>query len=83
MTGIYSELLELLCPGQPFRPQVCFGTLSGIAPLTVTVGDADIARGLLYARGTEFDETDIGSELALLPWEGGFVILFPVEGGTT
>ena len=81
--NVYSELLELLCPGQPFRPQVCFGTLSGIAPLTVTVGDAEITRGLLYARGTKFDETDIGSELALLPCEGGFLILFQVEGGTT
>lgn len=80
--NVYHELLELLCPGQPFRPQVCFGTLSGITPLTVTVGDAKISRGLFYARGTEFHETDIGSEMALLPWEGGFVILFPVEGGT-
>lgn len=77
----YRELLELLCPGQQRAPQVCFGTLGGVAPLSVTVGGSEITRGLLYARGTQWNETDIGSEVALLPWEGGFVLLFPVEGG--
>ena len=80
--NVYSELLELLCPVQTFRPQVCFGTLSGIAPLTVSAGGAEVSKGIFYARGTQFYETDIGREVALLPWEGGFVLLFPVEGGS-
>ena len=80
--SVYSELLDLLCPRQTTPLPVCFGTLSGISPLRVTVGGTELQRGLFYPRGTVFHAEHIGRELALLPCEGGFLILFQVEGGT-
>ena len=81
--NVYSELLELLSPRQAAPAPVCFGTLRGISPLRVAVGDAEISKNLFYPRGMEFYAEEIGRELALLPCENGFLILFQVEGGTS
>lgn len=80
--NVYSELLDLLCPRQNHTAQVLFGTVSGVAPLRVTVGGQEIRQGLTVPRGTAFTEYDLGREVALLPLAAGFLLLFPVEGGT-
>ena len=79
--NVYSELWELLRPTQAEGTQVCFGTLTGISPLEVTVGDTPIRQGLYYPRGTAFPKEHLGRELALLALPDGFLILFQVEGG--
>jgi hypothetical protein len=81
--NVYSELWELLSPNRGGTSPVCFGTLSAVEPLTVTVGGTDITNGLSFSRGTVFYKEQIGRRLALLPCEEGFLILFQVEGGNT
>ena len=80
--NVYSELLELLSPRREAgETGVCFGTISGVNPLRLTVGGVEISRGLLWPRGTVFRKEDIGKEMALLPREDGFLLLFEIEGG--
>ena len=79
--NVYSELWELLRPQEGTGAQVCFGTLTGVSPLEVTVGDTPIRQGLYYPRGTAYNKEQLGRELALLTVPGGFLILFQVEGG--
>lgn len=81
--NVYHELLELLAPRETPHPTVLFGTLSGTAPLRVSVGGTEISRGLHRPRGMVFHEEDLGRELALLPCENGFLILFQTEEGET
>ena len=79
--NVYSELWELLRPQEGADTQVCFGTLTGISPLEVTVGDTPIRQGLYYPLGTVYTKEQLGRELALLSVPDGFLILFQVEGG--
>ena len=79
--NVYSELWELLRPTQAEGTQVCFGPLTGISPLEVTVGDTPIRQGLYYPMGTAYTKEQLGRELALLTVPDGFLILFQVEGG--
>lgn len=81
--NVYSELLELLTPRQNARPGGIFGKLSGLHPLTVTVGEETLSEGLFYPRGTRFYQEDLGRELVLLPCDEGFLILCFTEGGGT
>lgn len=81
--NVYHELLELLCPRQEAPHPVLFGTLSSAEPLRITVGGAEISQGLHRPRGMMFYEEDLGRELALLPCENGFLVLFQTEGGET
>lgn len=81
--NVYHELLELLNPQKEAVPAVCFGSIAEVEPLTVSVGGAAIDRRLFYPRGSVFDEKDIGKTVALLPCQGGFLLLFCVEGGET
>ena len=80
--NVYSELLELLCPRREAGERgVCFGVISGVEPLRLTVGGTELSRGLLWPRGMTFDKRDLGREAALLPLEDGFLLLFEIEGG--
>ena len=82
--NVYSELLELLSPRREAgETGVCFGTISGVSPPKITVGERQLERGLVLPRGTVFREEDLGREVALLPCRGGFVLLFQIEGGDT
>ena len=81
--NVYSELLELLSPKTPQATPGLVGTLTDYAPLTVTVRGTALTEGLMYPIGMTFDEYDVGKSVALLPWEGGFFILFFTEGGST
>lgn len=81
--NVYSELLELLSPQREAESPVCFGTISGVSPPRITVGERQLERGLVLPRGTVFREEDLGREVALLPCRGGFVLLFQIEGGDT
>jgi len=81
--NIYSQLLELLRSGPEAQPGCLFGTLTGIAPLSVRVGGREVREGLFYPRNAIFSEESVGREVALLPCEAGLVILFEVEGGGT
>ena len=82
--NVYSELLELLSPRREAgETGVCFGTISGVEPLRLTVGGTEVSRGLLWPRGMVFRTEDIGREAALLPREDGFLLLFEIEGGDT
>ena len=75
--NVYSELWELLRPRQDAdAPEVLFGTLSGVSPLRVTVGDTVLSQGLYFEAGRVFRTQDIGRTVALLPCEEGFLILF-------
>lgn len=78
--NIYSELLELLTPRATSNPAGCFGTLTAITPLTVTVGGAALADGLFRMRGQTFTKEDLGCTLALLGCGDGFLILGRAEG---
>lgn len=81
--NVYCELLELLSPQIPQTPPGMIGTLTAIAPLTVTVRGTSLTDGLVHPAGMVFDEEDVGRSVALLPWEDGFFILFFTEGGST
>jgi len=76
--NVYSELLDLLVQEPEGGPAGLFGTLTSVSPLTVTIR---VSRGLFYPRGMTFHPEDIGREVAVLPCEEGFLILFFVEGG--
>lgn len=78
--NVYAALLDMLRPEED-GPPVFFGTLVATSPLTIAVEGAEITQGLFYPRGTVFYEEHIGREYALLPCEGGFLLLFQVEGG--
>lgn len=79
--NVYSELLDLLLPKESGYAGGLFGTLTALSPLTVTVRGTAVNRGLFYPRGTVFRQEDLGREVALLPCEEGFLLLFQVEGG--
>ena len=81
--NIYSQLLELLRAEEAPQSGCLFGTLTGVAPLSVRVGGREVSQGLFYPREKVFRVEQIGQELALLPCENGLLILFEVEGGTT
>lgn len=78
--NVYSELLDLLVREPGEVPPGLFGTLTAVSPLTVSVRGTDVTEGLFIPRGMTFHWQDIGRELALLPCEEGFLILFFVEG---
>lgn len=80
--NVYSELLDLLVREPETAPAGLFGTLTAVSPLTVTVRGTAVTKGLYYPRGTVYHPEDIGRELAVLPCEEGFVLLFFVEGGS-
>ncbi|MBE6995155.1 MAG: hypothetical protein E7429_00250 [Ruminococcaceae bacterium] len=76
---IYGELLDLLRTKPSASPAGLFGTLTALSPLTLRVRGREISRGLFCPRGTVFGQEDLGREVALLPCEEGFVILFQIE----
>lgn len=79
--NVYTELWELIRPqARQEDGGALFGTLSGVSPLSVTVGDTVLDQGLFYPAGMTFDGEDIGRTVALLPCEEGFLILFFVGG---
>lgn len=79
--NVYSELLDLLVQKQSREAPAIFGTLSSVAPLTVTLRDTPLTQGLFYPAGTRFRPQDVGRELLLLPCEEGLYIVGFVEGG--
>ena len=79
-SNIYSRLLDVLAPTGPQQGGVVFGTLTGVEPLRVRVGEREITRGLIYPAEKMFHVEQIGQNLALLPCENGLLILFEVEG---
>ena len=79
--NVYSELLDLLAREPESVPLGLFGTLTSVSPLTVTVRGTAVSKGLFDPAGTVYRWEDIGRELAVLPCEEGFVLLFFVEGG--
>jgi len=81
--NVYSELLDLLVREPEEVPPGLFVTLTSVSPLTVALRGAAVSRGLFYPRGMTFHPEDIGREVAVLPCEEGFLILFFVEGGDT
>lgn len=80
--NIYSELLDILKPEQAQPAGCIFGTLAGVEPLTVRVGEREISEGLFYPAEKVFHVKQIGQNLALLPCENGLLILFEVEEAT-
>lgn len=81
MSYVYSQLLELLRREPEAAPAGIFGTIAAVAPLTVCIRGRDLSSGLFFPRDTQFREEDIGRQVALLPCEEGFLLLFQVEGG--
>lgn len=79
--NVYSELLDLLVREPEAAPSGLFGVLSSVSPLTVTIRGTAVTKGLYYPKGTVYRQEDVGRELAVLPCEEGFVLLFFVEGG--
>jgi len=79
--NVYSELLDLLVQEPEGGPAGLFGTLTSVSPLTVTIRGTAVSKGLFYPAGTSYHWEDIGRELAVLPCEAGFLLLFFVEGG--
>ena len=80
--NVYSELLDILRPERAEGAGCIFGTLTGVEPLTVRVGEREITQGLFYPAEKVFHVKQIGQNLALLPCENGLVILFEVEEAT-
>lgn len=81
MSNVYSLLLDLLTRAPEERTPGLFGTVSGVSPLTVRIRGREISRGLFVPKGTRYTREDIGREAALIPCEGGFLVLFLTEGG--
>lgn len=77
--NVYSGLLDLLCPRQRADPPGLLGTLTDCDPVTVTVRGTALRQELLLPAGRTFHQEDVGKTLALLPCEGGFLILTEVE----
>ncbi|MBE6963491.1 MAG: hypothetical protein E7443_02680 [Ruminococcaceae bacterium] len=80
---IYGDLLDLLQTKPAGNPVGLFGTLTSLSPLTLQVRGREISRGLFCPHGTTFEQEDLGCEVALLPCEEGFVILFQIEEAST
>lgn len=78
--NVYSALLELLCPPTEESAAGLLGTLTALSPLTVTVRGAALSNGVMRLAGMAFYPEDIGSTLALLPCEGGLLILGKAVG---
>lgn len=81
MSNVYSLLLELLTRTPEERTPGLFGTVSEVSPLTIRIRGREISRGLFVPRGIRYTWEDIGREAALIPCEGGFLVLFLTEGG--
>ena len=81
--NVYSELLDLLRPPAPQVSSGLIGTVRAISPLTLEVRGMDISENLLCPAGMTFYPEDVGREAALLPWEGGLIFLFFIQGGST
>ncbi len=81
--NVYSELLDLLAREPGTAPPGLSGTLTNVSPLTVAIRGTAVSKGLFYPAGFTFHWEDIGRELAVLPCEEGFFLLFFVEGGRT
>lgn len=77
--NVYSGLLDLLCPRQRADPPGLLGTLTSHAPVTVSVRGTDLREELLLPAGRTFCPEDVGKTFALLPCEGGFLILTEVN----
>ena len=79
--NVYAELWELLSPTAAWDPPGLVGVVKTASPLTVTVRGTDVTEGLLLPRGVTFRQEDQGAEVALLPCEGGLLVLTRLEGG--
>ena len=73
--NVYSGLLDLLSPRQGTDPPGLLGTLTSHDPVTVSVRGTDLRQELLVPIGRTFYPEDVGKTFALLPCEGGFLIL--------
>lgn len=78
--NVYSQLLDLLQPDTARQSSCIFGTLTGVEPLRVRVGEREITQGLFYPAEKVFHVKQIGQNLALLPCENGLLVLCEVEG---
>lgn len=79
---IYAQLLDLLAPKNAPGPPALFATLAAVSPLTITIRDTQLQKGLFYPAGTVFRPEDVGRELLVLPCEEGIYLAGFVEGGT-
>ena len=78
--NVYSELWALIKPEKSLdAPAALFGTLTGVSPLTVSIGGCGVSEGLFRPAGMSIRAEDVGRTLALLPCEEGFLLLFVVE----
>lgn len=77
--NIYSQLLDMLRSDGAQQGGCIFGTLTGVDPLRIRVGEREITQGLFYPAEKMFHVEQIGQILALLPCENGLLILFEVE----
>lgn len=80
--SVYSELLDLLTPAPQWIAPCLLGRLTSLSPLTIRVGETAVTEGIFKPKGLRFRPEDVGCELALLPCEGGILILFATEGTT-
>lgn len=80
--SVYSELWDLLRPVPSQEAGAVIGRLSGLSPLSFTVGQTVLERSFILPLGSRFRPEDIGREAALLPCGEGFLFLFFTEGGT-
>ena len=74
--NVYSELWQLLKPKERQEGGALFGTVTGVSPLRVSVGETVLTEGLYKPSGMSITVYDIGRTVALLPCETGFLILF-------
>lgn len=76
--SVYSELWDLLHT-ETAAPTAVFGTICSVSPLTVEVQEEQISQGLFIPRNLSFNAWDVGREVALLPCDEGFILLFEIE----
>lgn len=78
--SVYSELWALLRPVQSLEGGgALFGTLTGVSPLSVRVGETELSEGLYRNAALVPRAEDIGRIVALLPCTEGFLLLFFVD----
>ena len=78
--NVYSAIAQLLSPRAGLEPPGLLGTLTRHAPVTVSVRGRELSEELILPAGRTFRPEDVGKQLALLPCEGGFLILTEVSG---
>jgi len=80
---VYQELWALLRPKENSSPVGLPGVIASLSPLTVSLRGEAVSQGLFVPASLSLCEDDLGQTVAVLPLEGGLLVLGTIrEVGT-